>query len=73
VQALLPIVCIIVAVQLIVMTPFLANGGIRVQSAIIAMFLLFVAVMLVPTITMLAFAALGMSVAAVATTLEPSS
>ncbi len=55
------------------MTPFLANGGIRVQSAIIAMFLLFVAVMLVPTITMLAFAALGMSVAAVATTLEPSS
>ena len=72
-QALLPIFCFIVAVQLIVITPYLDNGGLRVQSAIIAMVLLFVAVMIVPTITMLALAALGMSVAAVATTIELSS
>lgn len=71
-QALLPIVFCIVAVQLIILTPVLDKGSLRVQAAVIAMILLFAAVIAVPNIIMLAFAALGMSLAALATTLEYS-
>lgn len=54
------------------MTPILEKGSLRVQSAVIAMIMLFAAVIAVPNIIMLAFAALGMSLAALATTLELS-
>lgn len=71
-QAVLPIVFCLVAIQLIILTPVLEKGSLRVQAAVIAMILLLATVIAVPNIIMLAFAALGMSLAALATTLEYS-
>lgn len=70
VHGLLALLFCFVAAQLIFMVPVLEKGALRVQAACIAMFLLFAAVIAVPSIPLLAFAALGMSVAALVTTLE---
>lgn len=69
-HALLPYLFLFVAAQLIVMVPALEKGSLRVKAAIIAMLLLFAMVIAAPNIVMLAFAALGMSLAALFTTLE---
>lgn len=70
VHGLLAFLFCFVAAQLIFMVPVLEKGALRIQAAIMAMFLLFAAVIVVPSIPLLAFAAFGMSIAALVSTLE---